>query len=156
MDTTALRAAYEPLLDLARDPGLGEAADGGWNADQVLAHVLCVDASVTAVALGVMSGTRPGFDNRICLDEPNLDRMITSYGDRATLVERVRAQVGILGDVADRLTEEEASVMVPALLVSNDEIVLDRPITLRTLIDGLADNHVPGHTQQLRDLRPVV
>lgn len=68
MDTTALRSAYGRLLDAAALPGLGDAKDGGWNGDQVLAHLLSVDASTAAVALGVVAGSRPTFDNRICLD----------------------------------------------------------------------------------------
>ena len=67
MDTTALRSAYRELLDAASRPDLGDARDGGWNADQVLAHLLSVDSSIAAVALGVVSGSRPTFDNRICL-----------------------------------------------------------------------------------------
>ena len=56
METTALRSAYERLLEAAATPGLGDAADGGWNADQILAHLLSVDAGIAAVALGVVSG----------------------------------------------------------------------------------------------------
>ncbi|UYM05095.1 hypothetical protein [Solicola gregarius] len=154
MDTTALRAAYGPLLEVAAEPDLGEAADGGWNADQVLAHVLSVDAAVTATALAVVSGSRPTFDNRTSLDRANLNRIIDSYGNRARLAEHVRAQSVVMCDVADRLADDDAAVMVPAFLVSNDAVAVDQPITLRALIDGLADSHVPGHTQQLRDLRP--
>ena len=36
METTALRSAYERLLEAAATPDLGDAADGGWNADQIL------------------------------------------------------------------------------------------------------------------------
>ncbi|MET8764777.1 hypothetical protein [Lentzea sp. NPDC004782] len=152
MDTTALRRAYEKFLDVAATPGLGEAADGGWNADQVLAHVLSVDAATAAVALGVVSGSRPGFDNRICLDGPNLDRIIAEHSGRADLIAHVRSQAGVLCDLTDQLSDKAAAVLVPVFLMSGDELLLDRPLPLAALIDGLADNHLPVHTRQLAGL----
>ncbi|MDL5199310.1 hypothetical protein [Streptomyces sp. ALI-76-A] len=65
MDTTALRDAYDRLFEVAAMPDLRDADAGGWNADQILAHLLSVDASTAAVALGVVAGSRPTFDNRI-------------------------------------------------------------------------------------------
>lgn len=156
METTALRNAYAGLLDAAAIPGLGDAADGGWNADQILAHVLSVDAATAAVALAVVSGSRPTFDNRICLDTWNLDRIVAEHNGRPDLIDHVRSQAAILCDIADRLGERAASVLVPALLLSNDALALDQPVPLAGLIDGLAENHVPGHTTQLLDLRATV
>ncbi|MCB8904608.1 MULTISPECIES: hypothetical protein [unclassified Streptomyces] len=156
MDTTALRGAYDRLLDAAAIPGLGEADDGGWNADRILAHLLSVDASIAAVAMGVVAGSRPTFDNRVSLDRWNLDRIIAEHTGRADLIDHVRSQVAVLCDIADQLNEEAASVLVPSLLLSNDALVLDQPIPLASLIDGLAEDHVPVHTQQLLDLRIAV
>lgn len=156
MDTTALRTAYDGLLDAAATPDLGEADDGGWNVDQILAHVLSVDASIAAAALEVVAGARPSFDNRLSHDPYNLDRIIAEHEDRKTLMARVRAQASVLCDIADRLTTDDVSVLVPTVLVSHDTLVLDQPIPLATLIDGLANDHVPVHTQQVRDLRVVI
>ncbi|MFE5655745.1 hypothetical protein ACFQ9H_06150 [Streptomyces sp. NPDC056517] len=156
MDTTALRGAYDRLLDAAAIPGLGEADDGGWDADRILAHLLSVDASIAAVAMGVVAGSRPTFDNRVSLDRWNLDRIIAEHTGRADLIDHVRSQVTVLCDIADQLNEEAASVLVPSLLLSNDALVLDQPIPLASLIDGLAEDHVPAHTQQLLDLRIAV
>ncbi|MFJ8593364.1 hypothetical protein [Streptomyces sp. NPDC093598] len=152
MDTASLRGAYDRLLDVAAGPDLGEAADGGWGADQILAHLLSVDASIAAAALGVIAGSRPTFDNRICLDTWNLNRIIAEHADRAALTDHVRRQAVLLCDIADLLSDEAASVPVPTLLVSNGELVLDQPVPLASLIDGLAEDHVPRHTQQLLDL----
>lgn len=159
MDTTALRSAYDRLLEVAALPDLGaanDADDGGWNADQVLAHLLSVDAATAAVALGVVSGARPTFDNRITLDAWNLDRIITEHTGRADLIDHVRIQATILCDIADQLTEPATSVLIPSLLLSNNTLVLDQPIPLAALIDGLAEDHVPRHAQQLLDLRTAV
>lgn len=153
MDTTELRAAYDGLLDAAATPGLGAAADGGWDADQILAHILSVDSAIAAVALGVVAGARPSFDNRICLDHWNLQRIIAEHPGRAELTEQVRRQAAVLCDIADNLSGEAAAVLVPTLLVSNDALLIDQPLPLAQLIDGLAADHVPVHTRQLLDLR---
>ena len=156
MVTTALRSAYEKLFEAAASPDRGEAGNGGWNADQILAHLLSVDAAIAAVALGVVSGSRPSFDNRISLDAWNLDRIIADHSGRSDLTDHVRSQATILCDIADQLSDQASSVLIPALLLSNDALVLDQPIPLASLIDGLAEDHVPVHTQQLLDLRVAV
>ena len=153
MDTTALRSAYDRLLNTAATPGLGEAVDGGWNADRILAHLISVDAAIAAVALGVVSGSRPTFDNRISLDTWNLDRIVAEHADRADLIDHVRSQAAVLCDIADQLNEKAAAVLIPSLLLSNGALVLDQPIPLADLIHGLAGNHVPVHARQLLDLR---
>ena len=156
MDTTALRGAYDRLLDAAATPDLGEAVDGGWDTDHILAHLLSVDAGIAAVALGVVSGSRPTFDNRISLDAWNLDRIIAGHSGRADLIDDVRSQGAVLCDIADQLNRQDASVLVPSLLLSNDVVVVDQPVPLAGLIDGLAENHIPEHTKQLIGLRLAV
>jgi hypothetical protein len=156
MDTTALRSAYETLLEAAATPGLGDAADGGWNADQILAHLLSVDAGIAAVALGVVSGSRPTYDNRISLDTWNLHRIIAEHSGRPDLIDHVRSQATVLCDIADQLNEQAVSILVPSLFISNDTLGLDQPVPLAGLIDGLAENHIPRHTQQLLDLSATV
>lgn len=156
MDTTALRSAYDRLIEVASSPDLGEARDGGWNADHILAHVISVDAATAAVALGVVSGSRPTFDNRICLDKWNLDRIIAEHAGRAELIDHVRRQAAVLCDIADQLNTDSAAVLVPTLLLSNDVVAVDQPVPLGGLIDGLAEHHVPDHTQQLLDLRATI
>ncbi len=153
MNTAALRAAYDHLLEVAVLPDLGEAPDGGWDADHVLAHLLSVDAGIAAAALGVISGARPTYDNRVALDGANLDRIIAEHPDRSALVERVRRQGAVLCDIADQLSEDDAAVRVPAILVSNDVVVVDEPLSVAALIEGLATNHIPEHANQLVALR---
>jgi uncharacterized protein YbjQ (UPF0145 family) len=125
-------------------------------ADQILAHLLSVDAAIAAVALGVVSGSRPAFDNRISLDAGNLDRIIAGHSGRADLIDHVRRQAAVLCDLADQLAGDVTSVLVPSLILSNGVLVLDRPIPLADLIDGLAEDHVPVHARQLLDLRVAV
>ena len=155
MDTATLRGAYDRLLDVAARPDLGDPDDGGWTADQVLAHVLSVDAGIAAVALAVASGSRPTFDNRITLDAWNLDRIIAEHSGRADLIAHLRSQGTVLCDIADRLSGEAATVLVPSRLLSDGALVVDQPIPLAGLIGGLAEDHVPVHTRQLLELRDV-
>lgn len=153
METTALRATYDTLLEVATAPDFGAAAEGGWDADQVLAHLLSVDAGIASTALAVVAGSRPAFDNRTSLDRVNLSRIIAEHTDRAALVRHVGRQGSMLCDIADQLADEDAAVLVPVILLSNDVVLVDEPMTLASLIDGLAADHLPVHTQQLRDLR---
>jgi hypothetical protein len=153
MDTRELRRAYGTLIEAAATPGLGEDARGGWNADQILAHVLSVDAATAAVALGVIAGARPAFDNRISLDRWNLDRIIAEHAGREELIDHVWSQSVVLCDIADQLSGTAAAVLVPTILLSDDALLLDRPVPLADLINGLAENHVPAHAQQLLALR---
>ena len=43
---------------------------------------------------------------------------------------------------------------MPTLLLSNDTVLVDRPVPLRDLITGLAEGELPGHTEQLLSLLP--
>ena len=83
----------------------------------------------------------------------NLERIIRDHSGREDLRNHVRTQAAVLCDIAEGLSAGSASVLVPTLLISNDQLLVDQPLPLAAIIDGLADNHVPVHTQQLRALR---
>jgi hypothetical protein len=153
VDTTALRAAYDELLEVAAGPDFGDAADGGWDADQVLAHLISVDAGIASTALAVVSGSRPTYDNRTSNERSNLARIIAEHSGRTDLIGHLRSQGAVLCDIADQLTDPAAAVLVPSIFVSNDVVRMDQPIPLAGLFDGLASSHIPEHAQQLLDLR---
>lgn len=69
---------------MRRPPDLGVAADGGRDADHILAHLLSVDAGIADVALAGLSGTRPTYDNRISLDSWNLNRIVAEHQGNIT------------------------------------------------------------------------
>ena len=154
MNTTALRNAYDDLLAAAETPS-SPPPPGEWDHDHPLAHLISVDANITAVALAVTSGERTTYDNRISLDHWNLDRLVSVAGGTSELLERVRHHGELLCTVADRLDDSDLQVMVPTLILSNDKVMLDQPIPLRALIKGLAEVHIPSHTDQLRALHPA-
>jgi hypothetical protein len=98
------------------------------------------------------AGSRPTFDNRLSQDTWNLRRIIAEHSGRADLIDHLRRQGAVLCDIADQLSEQCASVLVPSIFISNDALGMDQPVPLAGLIDGLAGNHIPVHAQQLLDL----
>src|SRR4051794_34488373 len=160
MDTTPLRDAYRALLDAAatvagsddrKAPPAGE-----WNADQILAHVAIVNAVTIAAASAVASGANTTYDNRLAHDTWTIERVIAVAGGNAGLRERIRLQgeaLCILGGPA--LSDAELDTLVPTLLLSHDTVLVDQPLPLRSLITGLAEAELPGHTKQLLALRAV-
>ncbi len=151
MDNTALEHAYKEFLDVATAQPFAPPVTG-WDADHVLAHVAAVDTAIAATMLAVRSGQRTAYDNRVSLDPVNLNRLIAQAGGLGELVELVRAQGQLVCAIAARAHDDEMDVQIPVFIVSNDELVVDRVVPVRSLVDGLASTHLPRHGQQLREL----
>jgi hypothetical protein len=155
LDTTALRDAYEALLDAAAtvtDAGRPSHAPppGEWNADQILAHVALVTAATLEAAARVAAGANTTYDNRTALDTWTIDRVIALTGGTAGLRDRVRRQAAALCALGGpALSETELDTPVPTLLLSNGTVLVDQSVPLRDLVTGLADVELPNHTKQL-------
>jgi len=160
MDTTPLRDAYRALLDAAATVAdSGDPAPvpppGEWNADQILAHVVIVNAVTLAAVSAVTSAANTTYDNRMAHDPWTLERVIARAGGNAGLRERIRLQGEALCALGGpMLSEPELDTPVPTLLLSHGAVMLDQPLPLRDLIAGLADAELPGHAQQLLALLP--
>ncbi|MEV0096818.1 hypothetical protein [Streptomyces sp. NPDC050738] len=160
MDTTPLRDACRSLLDAATEVATRAdnpaPPDGEWSADQILAHVSVVTAATIVTAATVAAGANATYDNRHAQDTWTLTRVAERAGGNAGLRERIRAQVDALCTLGGEpgLGEAELDTLVPALLLSNDALMLDQPITLRDILTGLAEAELPGHTKQLLALMP--
>jgi len=152
MDTTGLRAAYKSFLAVARTERFSAPPPPEWTAAQLLAHIVAGDTAITAVALAVAAGERPSYDNRPSLDRWNLARICGAAGDLPALIDLVEQRGQLLCRVAEQLTDAEADVAVATLIISNDEVMLDSPLPLRGLIDGLGQVHLPRHAEQLAAL----
>jgi hypothetical protein len=159
MNTTALSTAYRDLLDAASTvasadheptPGPGE-----WNADQILAHVVLVNAATISAACSTASAAITTYDNRVALDTWTIDRVISLSGTNENLQSRIRLQADAMCAIAASLSETELDTVVPALLLSNDTLLVDDQVPLRGLIDGLTTTELPGHAAQLRALLPT-
>jgi hypothetical protein len=158
MDSSRLRLAYTRFLDaaetLAEARALLAPPPGEWDADQQLAHVLSVDAGILATACTVAAGGLATFDNRSSLDPANLARICREAGDSTQLRRRIRVQGEALCALTEMLGKQEQDRPIPTLLMSGTSLLVDQPVCLRDLISGLADDHLPRHTQQLLALLP--
>jgi len=160
METTPLRDAYRALLDAAAT--VADSGDtsptppaGEWNADQILAHVAIVTAATITAVSSAATGTTTTYDNRMAQDGWTLERVIALAGGNAGLRDRIRLQGDALCALGGpMLSEAELDTLVPALLLSNGKVLVDRPMPLRDLITGLAEAELPGHTEQLLALLP--
>ena len=155
MDTKKLEDAYRVLLDAAAtvaDSGdtTTTPPDGGWNADQILAHVAIINAITIEAVAAVTAGTNTTYDNRASQDSWTIERAIERAGGYAGLQDRIRSQGEALCALSGpALSEAELDTQVPSLLLSNNTLLVDAPLPLRDLINGLAESELPGHTQQL-------
>jgi hypothetical protein len=158
MSTAPLRAAYRAFLEVAAavtatddpiTPPVGE-----WNADQIQAHVAIVTATTITAASRVAAGENATYDNRIAQDTWTIHRVIARTDGNAGLRERVRVQGEALCTLGEGLGEAELDTLVPTLLLSAGEVLVDQPMPLRDLITGLADAELPGHAKQLMALSP--
>lgn len=158
MDTNPLRDAYRALLDAAATVAGSDDAiappTGEWNGDEILAHVAIITATTIAATSRVASGENATYDNRIAQDAWAIHRVITRAGGGAGLRERVRVQGEALCLLGTRLSDAELATLVPTLLLSGGEVLVDRPLPLRDLVHGLADSELPGHARQLLALLP--
>ena len=158
MDTTSLRLAYAGLLEAGEHVAGADRSTppppGEWDAGQLLAHLVSVDAAVLAAAYTVVAGGHGTFDNRQSLDLWNLERISNRAGGEAHLRRRIRTQGEALCALAEQLSDQELAQPIPTLLLSRDTVLVDGPVSLGDLIAGLADDHLPRHTQQLLALLP--
>jgi hypothetical protein len=147
MNTTPMHRAYEALLAAEPRP---VPPPGEWNTAQILAHVSLVSAATINVVSSVASGATSTYDNRLAQDPWTLDRVIALAGDEAALRRRVRAQGDALCALVAVLSEAELAASLPALLLSHGRCLVDQPLTLSDILDGLAEVELPGHTAQLQ------
>jgi hypothetical protein len=153
IDIQALRQAHEEFLDVAKAGGFGPPPPGEWDAERLLAHVAAADASIASVALAVTGGQRAAYDNRASLDEWNLRRIAAEAGGLDGLIELVRTQGRLFCEVAGALPESAAAVLIPVLIISGEELIVDEPWPLADLVGGIGAIHLPRHAVQLAGLR---
>ncbi len=153
MDAQALRQAHEDFLEVAKGGGFGPPPPGEWDAERLLAHVAAADAAIASVALAVVGGQRVTYDNRASLDEWNLRRIAAEAGGLDGLTELVRTQARLFCEIAAALPESAASVRIPVLIISGEDLIVDEPWTLADLVGGVGTVHLPRHAAQLAGLR---
>jgi hypothetical protein len=153
MDVTSMRKSVREFLAVAEDGGFGPPPAGEWDAERNLAHVASALASGAAAGLAIASGQRPVYDNRVSLDEWNLQRIVAGAGGLAGLIDLVRRYGELVCEVAAGLTERERDVSLNVLIVSKDQLIVDQSRPIWSLLAGLCETHLPPHADQLRGLR---
>ncbi|MBU2662665.1 hypothetical protein KOI35_04020 [Actinoplanes bogorensis] len=123
----------------APSPGPGE-----WGAEQILAHLTVVNAVTIGAVASVGAGFPATYDMRAAHDPWTLARV-----NSRTSLARLRDQGQALCALSSSLSPSELDTLIPALLISNGEILVDQPLPLRDLLTGLADVELPGHRAQL-------
>jgi hypothetical protein len=158
MDTTDLEAAYRSVLDLAaRGTGDGpEAPDAGsgeaWRPDDVLAHLVLNDRLLARAVRSVLDGTAQPYDNLDAIDVAELRSLTRDLGDTAGLIGGLESSSRELLDLAGRLDEAQAATPVPVRILDGDQLVVDNPLPVRSLLNIQARRHLPMHEAQLREL----
>lgn len=156
IDLSQLAAAYETFFTEAEAGGFHECADGGWNADQVLAHVALNDAAIVAVCQGLVHGTPTRFENIVCQDPSVLDAWIAAAGDQPALIDRCRASAIQVRAALRRLSPEQLNTPVDCYLLHDGEVMVDAARPWRAIaVQVQADMHLPAHREQLAKLRPA-
>jgi hypothetical protein len=152
LDTQDFRRAYSEFLDAAQRQDFGPPADGGWNADMVLAHVIVGDRLIAEAAAKIMAGVPTSFDNLASQSEPYLQSVIDAAGSRDGLLAEVRRTGDELIALIERMTEEQASTPLQCKVVSDNAVVFDTTFPLAALLRAPVDTHLHMHSQQLAAL----
>lgn len=155
MDNSELRHAFGTLLDAAATTAGSTIPADGWSADQILAHVTLINAATITAVSSVAAGAISAYDNRIASDAWTINRVIGLANGNTGLRERIRRQGDALcALVGPTLSDTELDTMIPAVLISNNAVLVDQPLSLRDIITGLAQVELPEHAKQLLALVP--
>lgn len=160
----ALSVAYATFFAEALAGGFADPADGGFTAEQTVAHVALNDEAMAAVCRAVIDGAghedgvRPParFENERANDRAALQAFVDDQGGTLEgVVAAGRRRARTLRALLARLDATERAVPVHARLVSDGEVMLDDEVPWERLALAVqASRHLPDHTAQLRALRP--
>ena len=153
MNVAALRGACDRFIDAVDGGSFRPPADGEWSVDLVLAHVIVADRLVAQPVADVLAGRRPAYSNRASLSVPYLEAIVRAAGDRPTLLESVRRGSEELAAVAARMTRAQAEAVVPVVIASGGETVVDAPMSVAQLVAGAGRSHLSLHQARLESLR---
>ena len=153
MNVSGLRGAYDRFIDTVDGGSFRPPADGEWSVDLVLAHVIVADRLVAQTVADVLARRDPAYSNRASLSIPYLEAVVRAAGGRAALLESVRRGSEELAAVAACMTGAQAATVVPVVITSGGETVVDAPMTVAQLVAGAGRSHLSLHQAQLESLR---
>lgn len=149
-----LESAYLAFFAEAEAGGFGEPVDGGWNADQVIAHVALNDLALAAVAHALIHRREPTFANTVCQDRALLARIVDRFGDRDALLAFGRRCADQAIGAVRRLDADQRAHLVPGRFEHDGEVVMEQAMPwAQVAIEIQAARHLPAHVEQLEQLR---
>lgn len=149
-----LEAAYAAFFAEAGAGGFDDPTDGGWTADQVIAHVALNDLALTAVAQSLIHRGEPTFTNIACQDPAHLAAIVERFADRDGLLAFGRRCADQAIGAVRRLDDEQRAHPVPGRFEHDGELVMEQAMPWgRVAIEIQANSHLPAHVEQLRSLR---
>jgi hypothetical protein len=144
--------AYPEFIQEAVAGRYGPPADGGWTAEQVVAHVARTNEDLIATTEAVLAGERPDYDNREVTDAAELDRYAAGYGGMHGLADRVAETVAVLRDLADWMGRR-GDVTLKVRIQDGGRTVIDGPVPWSEILAHNSGPHLAMHLAQLRALR---
>ncbi|CCH73270.1 SRPBCC domain-containing protein [Nostocoides australiense] len=156
-DLGGLAAAYDAFFAEAERGGFGPPpADSEWDADQTLAHVALSDLTTIAVSQAIIHQEPARFANVDCQTPDHLAAWIVRCGNTTGLIAEGRAVAQQVMAVLARLSPQQLAQAVPCYLLHDGQVLVDEPRPWGTIaIHGQAGMHLPAHTGQLSNLRPM-
>lgn len=153
-DLAELEAAYEAFFAEAEAGGFTPPSDAGWSAEQVVAHVALNDLAMTAVAQALVHREQPTFENRTCQVAETLTVLAAASGGLDHLIDFGRRCAVQAMAAAARLDQEQLSQEVACRFEHDGELVMEQSMPWgQVAIEIQAARHLPGHTEQLQNLR---
>jgi hypothetical protein len=152
MNTDDLRLAYQNFAQVAARAPRSAPVGGGWSAEMILAHVLVGDRLIAESAARTLNGLPTRFDNGAALVESYLQAVIDAARPYENLVSAVIRGGDELIGLVERMTDAQAAICIPAGIVSDGQVVLDREVPIGSLVRGPADVHLRLHSEQLAAL----
>jgi hypothetical protein len=154
MDTIELEQAYRDFIDLAAREGFDglPAADGGWNAELVVAHVVANDRLIAAHLAEAIAGREAEYDNHPANREHYLRSIIRAAGDWDALVDAARRSSAEVLSLAWQLEGPAAGRPLHTFILDGDVVRVDEPVPPAGLLAAQWRVHLPAHTAQLQAL----
>ena len=155
MDSAEIEQAYAPFIEAVQAGGFRTPGpDEGWTAELIVAHVTLNNDHWTRAAQDVVDGAPSAYDNETAVDARVLQDHVDTMGAAGALVQDLRRSVRDLVDVYDALGPLRSTV-IPVRIVSDGEVVRDKPAAVGDMIVGNASYHQQMHFEQLLALRAL-
>ena len=144
--------AYADFIEEAGRGPFRIPADGGWTAEQIVAHVAATNERLIVTTEAVLAGHDASYDNREAIGAAALRAYAASYGGLRGLADRVAITVAVLRDLTGQLGPL-GDTPVPSRIQDGDRVVLDAPTPWAQVLEANATRHTRAHLEQLRALR---